>query len=56
MLSMSLIRHMQNRSRFGPRGRDGLFEDINGALVPNKLLTASNKSRGTETPETLSEG
>jgi hypothetical protein len=26
MLSMSLIRHMENRSRFGHRGRDGLFE------------------------------
>lgn len=25
MLSMSLIRHMQNRSRFGHRDRDGLF-------------------------------
>lgn len=26
MLSMSLIRHVQNRLRFGPRDRDGLFD------------------------------
>ncbi|HVU27386.1 MAG TPA: hypothetical protein VHG71_06580 [Verrucomicrobiae bacterium] len=39
MLSMSLIRHMENRSRFGHRDRDGLFSGINGELTPNKRLT-----------------
>jgi hypothetical protein len=50
MLSMSLQRHMQNRSRFGHRGRDGLFSDINGALVPSKRLAHANEMRGTDTP------
>jgi hypothetical protein len=50
MLSMSLIRHLQNRSRFGHRGRDGLFYEIKGKLIPNKRFTASGKMRRTDTP------
>jgi hypothetical protein len=37
MLSMSLIRHMENRARFGHRGHDGLFE--------GKLSSSHNFSR-----------
>ena len=55
MLSMSLIRHMHNRSRFGHRDRDGLFSGING-LEPNKRLTASNETRGTDTLATTRQG
>ena len=49
MLSMSLIRHLQNRSRFGHRDRDGLFCGIKGR-EPIKRKTASGESRGTDTP------
>ncbi len=50
MLSMSVIRHMQNRSRFGHRGRDGLFYDIKGGYLPNKRVQRSHETRGTDTP------
>ncbi len=49
MLSMSLIRHMQNRSRFGHRDRDGLICGINGELTPNKRVAGLNEMRGTDT-------
>ena len=46
MLSMSLIRHVENRSRFGHRDRDGLFRGIKGALVPNKRGTGFKRDEG----------
>jgi hypothetical protein len=48
MLSMSLIRHMQNRSRFGHRDRDGLFG--------HRGLTQAGEMRGTDTPENTRRG
>ena len=46
MLSMSLIRHMENRGRFGLRGRDGLFE---GKLSSSHNFSqASDETRGTD--------
>jgi hypothetical protein len=48
MLSMSLIRHLQNRGRFGHRDRDGLNCGINGQ-EPVKRTTGSGESRGTNT-------
>jgi hypothetical protein len=68
MLSMSVIRHMENRNRFGHRGHDGLFTDD---LKPRKSLKRRqysrnrlsrhkgalelHESRGTDTPVTQCE-
>lgn len=46
MLSMSLIRLMQNRSRFGHRDRDGLFD--RNLLSRHKVQRQSDKPRGTD--------
>jgi hypothetical protein len=51
MLSMSLIRHLENRQRFGHRDRGGKLHDINGC-EPNKRATPSDKSRRIDTPGT----
>ena len=51
MLSMSLIRHLENRQRFGHRGRGGMPRGIKGC-EPNKREAASNESRRTDTPGT----
>jgi hypothetical protein len=42
MLSLSSIRHMENRSRFGLRGRDGLFNDD---LTPRSVNKRRSYSR-----------
>jgi hypothetical protein len=50
MLSMSLIHHMQNRSRFGHRDRDGLFSPRGrGWHARQRLKNAGDKLRGTDT-------
>jgi hypothetical protein len=49
MLSMSLIRHVQNRARFGHRDRDGLFSGINGAVTPRSVKSHTGKPRRTDT-------
>lgn len=49
MLSMSLIRHLHNRSRLGHRDRDGRTGGIKGP-GPNKRLTIADESRRTNTP------
>lgn len=41
-LSMSLIRHVQNRKRFGHRDRDGLFRHTNKAGVDNSPALLKN--------------
>jgi hypothetical protein len=53
MLSMSLIRHLQNRKRFGHRDRDGLFKRRLG-FHARRRLKLGDKSRGTDTPGTHS--
>jgi len=60
MLSKSLIRHMENRQRFGHRDRDGLFKSSESrGIKPCGVLSAglgTDKSRGTETPATRCTG
>lgn len=56
MLSMSLIRHMQNRRRFGHRDRDGLFSGINGAGPFTKHCARLNETRRTDTLATTRQG
>jgi hypothetical protein len=49
MLSMSLIRHMENRRRFGHRDRDGLFCERLGYHARQRAKLG-DESRGTDTP------
>lgn len=46
MLSMSLIRRMENRSRFGHRDRDGLFD--RNLLSRHKIKRQSGETRRTD--------
>jgi len=55
MLSMSVCRHLENRSRFGHRDRDGLFEGIKGQGLIN-LRPNKREPRKTDTLVTRSTG
>jgi hypothetical protein len=46
MLSMSLIHHCMNRSRFGHRDRDGLFDTNLQPIVRRKRRCYSRKHKG----------
>lgn len=56
MLSRSLIRHMENRRRFGPRDHDGLFTERRMGFHARRRRKLGDKSRGTDALATQDKG